>query len=92
MPSDEEIAQAFWGVLRSQLDWRGSDIQIRALIRTAVERALAEQEARHKREVLEAQIAALVRADSRVQSYGVHGIDNYLKDLRRKLAALEAKP
>ena len=66
MPSDEEINQACNE--DDHPDYQPSAVAfvtncelIRALIRTAAEKALAEQEVRHKREVIEARIDQLQR-------------------------------
>lgn len=88
MPSNEEIhvamRPAYWREV-SYID------PILALIRAAVEKAMAEQEARHKREVLEAKISALM--DFRVEIGNETGLDDalamYLTYIRAELAALE---
>lgn len=58
---------------------------VRAFVRTAVERALAEQEARHRREVIEARIDAIENFDGWTSF-------EWAKEMRAELAALEAKP
>jgi len=72
---------------------------IRALIRAAVEKAVADRESRHKREVIEARIFELYEYGD--CTCGVYGFDhlsgkrddcevcNRLKGLRAELAALE---
>ena len=53
---------------------------VRAFVRTAVERALAAQEARHKREVIEALIYELDNATSTVCQGCAEGIDYWPAD------------
>lgn len=77
---------------------------IRTLIRAAVEKALAEQEARHKREVIEARIDTLTaHGDCVCPIYSVYGerlsavdpecvVCSALKRLESELAALEETP
>lgn len=82
---DAEIKAAFPAMTYKQR------LVVDALIRSAVEKALAEQEARHKREVIEAKVAALM--DFRVEIGNETGLDDalalYLTYLRAELAALE---
>ena len=93
MPSDEEIRRTLIN-MGGILDFSSFTRIVRALIRTAVERALAEanakvnglqiklieQEARHKREVIEALIYELDNATSTVCQGCAEGIDYWPAD------------
>lgn len=90
MPSDEEIMVATVACFRDE----GVD-PVRALIRAAVEKALAEQEARHRREVIEARVSELDRVVQlmNMDATRVLGIINQaIATGRAELAALEVKP
>ena len=58
---------------------------VEPIVRTAVGRALAAQEARHRREVIEARIDAIENFDGWTSF-------EWVKEMRAKLDALEAKP
>lgn len=79
MPSDEEIRRTLIN-MGGILDFSSFTRIVRALIRTAVERALAEREARHKREVIEARIDELDNATSTVCQGCAEGIDYWPAD------------
>jgi len=57
----------------------------RKMIRAAVEQAVAEQEARHERELIETRIDAIENFDGWTSF-------EWAKEMRAKLDALEAKP
>ena len=76
MPSDEEICEVFPAMTYAQRS------KVAIIAAFAVKRALAAQEARHKRELIEARIDAIENFDGWTSF-------EWVKEMRAKLAALE---
>lgn len=105
MPSDDELrAIVFHCFAMNQSRSEDPINDLRETIREAVGRALAEQEAHHRREVIEARIDTLTaHGDCVCPLYSVYGerlsavdpecvVCSELKRLEGELAALEEKP
>ena len=82
MPSDEEICEVFPAMTYAQRS------KVAIIAAFAVKRALAAQEARHKRELIEARIHELNLNGCRAETPTLRR----LEDLRAELADLEEKP
>jgi len=93
MPSDEEIHRHL--IAKGGIRTIGDYCRIvAALISTAVEKALAEQEERHKREVIEARLEELIDYGecTCVTLGGTCAAHVHENELRADLAALEVTP
>lgn len=106
MPSRETFLSVVYGLdpMDPERTFAQDTQAVGDLLRTAVNQALAEQEARHKREVIEARIDTLTaHGDCVCPIYSVYGerlsavdpecvVCSALKRLESELAAMEVKP